>query len=409
MYIQDTSIPTLVLGCHIGGLAIIRSLGSLGVSVYGVDESLDVPGFLSRYCRGKFVCQYDGAQSNVYRDFIIKVAKSINKKMLLIPTSDDLAVFVAKNNDSLKEYFIFPKNDAALLGRIISKKNMYYLAHDCEVDTPNAIFPENVEDVRGCISDISFPVMLKGIYGNHLEKKTGKKMIIVNDGEKLLKYYRILEDKNHPNLMIQELIPGDDGQVYIFNGYFNNKSECLAAFTGFKVRQFPIHVGAASLGECVWNQKLADITINFMKKINYQGILDIGYRLDPRDGRFKVLDINPRVGQAFRLFLAENGMDVVRAMYLNLTHQDMLPIVPRQNRRWAIEDADIVSTVHYRQEGSLSFIEWLKSYKGLEEGAWFCMSDLRPFFSMLRMFIKKIMLWLLKKIGIRYYSRSVKN
>ena len=97
------------------------------------------------------------------------------------------------------------------------------------------------------------------------------------------------------------------------------------------MRQFPIHIGAASLGECKWNEDVADITINFMKKIGYRGILDIGYRLDPRDGRYKVLDVNPRVGQSFRLFLAKNGMDVVRTLYLDLTGQEiMYPIIPRE-------------------------------------------------------------------------------
>jgi predicted ATP-grasp superfamily ATP-dependent carboligase len=137
-----------------------------------------------------------------------------------------------------------------------------------------------------------------------------------------------------------------------------------------------------------------------MRSIGYQGILDIGYRHDPRDGRYKVLDINPRVGQAFRLFVAENDMDVVKALYLDLTGQEQIqPIISREGRRWVIEDFDIISSFHYYQEGTLRFGEWIKSFKGVEEGAWFSWKDPVPFLMMMLGMIKRSFVWLLKKIG----------
>jgi D-aspartate ligase len=48
-----------------------------------------------------------------------------------------------------------------------------------------------------------------------------------------------------------------------------------------------------------------------MQEIGYSGIVDIGYRYDRRDGEYKLLDVNPRVGATFRLFVDSNGMDVV--------------------------------------------------------------------------------------------------
>lgn len=137
-----------------------------------------------------------------------------------------------------------------------------------------------------------------------------------------------------------------------------------------------------------------------MKEIGYQGILDIGYRFDPRDGQYKVLDINPRVGQAFRLFVAKNGMDVVRALYQDLTGQEIYPIIPREGRRWVIEDFDIISLLHYYQENTLTFGEWLRSFKGLEEGAWFHWKDPLPFLKMISGLMKRIFILLIKKLGI---------
>jgi len=56
------------------------------------------------------------------------------------------------------------------------------------------------------------------------------------------------------------------------------------------------------------------MTIRFMQALNYRGALDLGYRYDSRDGRYKVNDISPRIGAMFRCFVGENGMDVARAL-----------------------------------------------------------------------------------------------
>lgn len=398
MKINNNSTPVLILGCKIGALSIMRSLGSQGVPVYGVDEDSQSPGLTSRYCRRKFIKAFDEEKPQEYLDYLVHVGEELGMETILMPTSDELSVFVAEFARQLSEYFIFSKNNFALVKAIISKEGMCKLAIEHSVPTPLTVFPCNLDDVVSYAKDATFPVMLKGIYGNRLEIKTGKKMVIVRSKKELIENYKVLEDPDSPNLMIQEYIPGGDDQVFIFNGYFNEQSDCLAAFTGNKIRQFPIHVGCASLGECKWNEDVVRITIRFMKEISYRGILDIGYRFDPRDGQYKVLDINPRVGQAFRLFVAENGMDVVRALYQNLTGQEIYPIIPREGRRWIIEDFDIVASLHYYYEGTLSFGTWLRSFKRLEEGAWFSWNDPLPFLIMFAGFLKKSFIWTLKKL-----------
>ena len=316
---------------------------------------------------------------------IIKIGQTIGGKLVLVPTSDELTITVAQHREKLSQWFMFPDNCEALVTDLASKKDMYHLAIKCGIPTPKTIFPLNKQDVLAYMEEAKFPVMLKGIYGNRLAARTGKKMVLVNDREQLLSEYEALEEPSDPNVMVQEYIPGWDDQIYIFNGYFDENSECLAGFTGRKIRQYPIHVGCASLGEAIWNEEVASTTIRFMKSINYKGILDIGYRFDPRDGLYKVLDINPRVGQAFRLFIGEDGTDVVQVMYRDLTGQAVH--IPRQRleRRWVIEDYDLESSWDYWKEGTLQVREWMRSYRKVEEGAWFHWKDPRPFASMCKL------------------------
>jgi predicted ATP-grasp superfamily ATP-dependent carboligase len=266
---------------------------------------------------------------------------------------------------------------------------MFGLAMSKGVPTPQTLFPQCLEDVTEYAKRGPFPVMLKGIYGNRLQLRTQRKMAIIQNASELVAAYKEMEDPECPNLMLQEFIPGGDDQVFIFNGYFNRQSECLAGFTGYKIRQFPIHVGCASLGECRWIEPVARATIDFMRAVGYQGILDIGYRFDARDGQYKVLDINPRVGQAFRLFVDTNDHDVVRSMYLDFTGQPQPVVARRDGRRWFIEDYDLISSYHYHAEGSLDFVSWLRSFRGVEESAWFSWLDPYPAVLMAKGLLKR--------------------
>lgn len=378
----------------------MRSLGPLGVTLHGVDADPHSPGMTSRYCKGKFHGDLDEKHPERLLDLLHQTARRIGRRALLIPTSDETAVFVAEHADELGDEYLFPRNSPELMKNLMSKKGMHSLARQHGIPTPLTEFPRNLHDVDTYLDRARFPVMLKAIFGNRLQQRTGKKMVLVHTPEELLRNYEWLEDPEDPNLMLQEGIPGGDDQVYIFNGYFDKDSQCLSPFTGHKIRQFPIHVGCASLGACTWNKEVARITTEFMHTLGYRGILDIGYRLDPRDGQYKVLDINPRIGQAFRLFVAENGLDVCRDMYLDLTGQPRYPSVPIEGRRWLIEDFDIISSYDYFREGSLTFSEWVTSFRRVQEGLWFSWKDPWPFVRMSAGLLKRVAVSLLKKIGL---------
>ena len=75
-------------------------------------------------------------------------------------------------------------------------------------------------------------------------------------------------------------------------------------------------------------------------------------------------------------------------------------VVPREGRRWMIEDFDIISTYDYFREGSLTVGEWLRSFKRLEEGLWFSWKDPWPFIRMSVGLVKRGLVMVLKKLKI---------
>ena len=260
---------------------------------------------------------------------------------------------------------------------------MHALCREHGIATPQTIFPRSRIDIERYAESATFPVVVKGIDSSLLQLRTGTRLVVAHDAGELLREYDRLETPDQPNLMLQEYIPGGPQSVWMFNGYFDDDSECLFGITGQKQRQYPPYTGFTSLGVCVPNAEVERTTRAFMKRLGYRGVLDLGYRYDERDGRYKLLDVNPRVGTTFRLFVGRNGMDVVRALYLDLTGQRVPAGEPRPGRKWLVENLDLASSLTYRRNHELTVTEWLRSFRGVEEAAWFARDDPAPFAAML--------------------------
>jgi predicted ATP-grasp superfamily ATP-dependent carboligase len=193
------------------------------------------------------------------------------------------------------------------------------------------------------------------------------------------------------NLMLQEFIPGGEDANWMFNGYFDQNSECLFGVTGRKLRQYRPYAGITSLGVCQPNPIVDQNTRRFMNTLGYRGILDIEYRYDARDGQYKVFDINPRIGCTFRLFVSDTGMDVARALYLNLTGQAIDAGCVLPGRKWMVEDMDLASAFRYWRDGKLTAGEWVRSFGGLQEFAFLALDDPLPVVCMCRNGVRELL------------------
>jgi D-aspartate ligase len=380
----DFSCPALVLKClesSYVGLGQARSLGRLGVPVYGVVSSNDTASIFSKFFKNCFFVELNSSFSDeTFVELLVNIAQRIGQKSVLIPTLDYVAILIARNYEVLKRDYFLPIVDPTLISNLCDKRQMNFMAQQNGIATPKVVFPkckdEVVEFARGAV----FPLVLKGIEGTALERRTNKRMVIVKSESELISEYDNLEDPDSPNLMIQEYIDGEGFRDWIFNGYFDSKARCLTAFTGKKIRQFPLYTGYACLGECSKNEIVESISINFLEAVGFSGVVDIDYRYDYRDGFYKILDVNPRVGSSFRLFVGQGGLDVVRAMYLDQTSQEVPHDVQTEGRKWIVEDRDCVASLNLYRQGRLSIPEWRRSLRGIKEYSWFAVDDPSPFF-----------------------------
>jgi D-aspartate ligase len=327
----DVRVPTVVLKfghypLHHGGIGAIRSLGRTGVPVYGVHEDRFAPAARSRYLTGRFVWPTDGLDSDALLDGLVAIGDRIAGRAVLVPTDDEASVFIAEHADALRERFRFAEPPPALPRAVASKLSLYRICHELGVPCPQAVAPTTRADIHAFLSRARFPVVVKADEAWELLRSGVRSTQIVAHPEDVLRVWERVEREGRGALLLQEHI--SDGEDWIFHGYCNERSECLVGFTGVKLRSYPAYAGPTTLGRCRANARLHDQATSLVRELSYRGIMDMDWRLDRRDGQYKLLDFNPRVGAQFRLFETPAGVDVVRAQHLDLTGRPVPPGSP---------------------------------------------------------------------------------
>ena len=110
----DVTTPAVVLKLdpnmlHHGGLGVIRSLGRLGVPVYGVHEGRWAPAASSRYLAGRVFWQPPPDDADRIIAGLLELAGRIGRPAVLLPTDDAGAIFLAEQGGPLRDSFLFPR------------------------------------------------------------------------------------------------------------------------------------------------------------------------------------------------------------------------------------------------------------------------------------------------------------
>jgi D-aspartate ligase len=393
----DTSTPLVIFGLsratyHHGALGIARSAGRLGIPVYRVCSERWSPAAFSRYNRGWSTIP-SGASAEQVLEILRERRRSVGRS-ILVPIDDVSSVFVEEHAAELEGDFLFPRQPDGLAHALSSKLEMYELCREHGIPTPWSAFPQSESELLELSERTTFPAVLKCI--NVADASAAApRVAIVGDEDELRAAYQTMEGPAVHNVMLQEYVPGRPESVWMFNGYFDARSECRFGFTGKKIRQAPPYTGVTTLGVCEPNPTVEETTVRLMKALSYRGILDIGYRFDHRDGHYKLLDVNPRIGGTFRLFVGTNGMDVLRALYLDLTGSEVPPSSAQSGRRWVVDPLDLASSATYRRRGDITARSWIRSFRGVREAAWFALDDPLPF---LALWLRIVADWLPRRI-----------
>src|SRR5262249_30263414 len=122
---------------------------------------------------------------------------------------------------------------------------------------------------------------------------------------------------------------------------------------------------------------------------------------DRHDGKFKLLDFNPRLGMNFRMFDDQAGINVVRALHLDLTGRRVKRSPLVEGRTFIVEPYDLFACLSYLRRRMVTVRKLLSSWHGSREFAWFSWRDPLPSFAMSIRMLPKLVSHLRQTLHVR--------
>jgi predicted ATP-grasp superfamily ATP-dependent carboligase len=358
----------LVLSLSATGVAVARALTKHDVKIYGVDHQF-AAGVFSKFIHKPFF----GYKVNLDDEFLenlIKFSRMQDLKPVLFPSDDKFIEFVGINYDVLKNYYIIQKSLHPDVSKLfLDKRNFYELCEKYDVSYPKTIYLSGNESVEYIVDQIRFPLILKPYLIHKLKSKLhGKKVIFVKDVKELegvfvnwRKYLRYM--------LIQEVLEGEESDIWIFKGYFDENGKLLDSFTGRKLRQYPPVFGSACLATSAANDTIAQISIELLTRLRFQGLCGTEFKFDRRDNQYKMIEINIRP-QIWDDLMRISGRNLTLTAYRDMIgHKIPTASAQIQNARWGYLTRDFLSAIWHMKQGNLRFSDWLRSYKGISTDA----------------------------------------
>ncbi|MGZ3514922.1 MAG: carboxylate--amine ligase [Thermodesulfobacteriota bacterium] len=281
-------------------LAVVRSLGCKGIDVtVGERTSLNTS-FFSKYCRRRLVYPSPRQRPDQFIEFLLNEIRK-NHYECIFPMEEETLLLLARYHSEISRYTYFLSPDLEKIEFVRDKGNLmrFAEAHGIAIPQTHYLSPPQ-----------SFPPWGAGEGEGYVIKpriSSGSVGVVYVKGRKDLSTSYQGVHQRFPFPLIQEWIP-DGGGTYGFSALFDEGSNVKAAFVHKKLRMYPIEGGPSTLGEGVEHPLIMELGLSLLKSLNWVGVGMVEFKIDPRDGIPKLMEVNPRFWGSLQLAVV-SGVD----------------------------------------------------------------------------------------------------
>ncbi|MCA1201064.1 MULTISPECIES: carboxylate--amine ligase [Priestia] len=366
----------VVLDLSANGLGIIKRLAERNIEIYAFDTEKSY-----RIGKTKLAtcspCPSPLTEEKELLDVLITLGKKQKHKPVLYTGADDYVIFISKYREELSNYFLFLFPDHDVIEQVLDKQRAYNLALKHNIPCPKTFIIKSEDDMKTAIETLEFPCILKPVLGHEFRKIINKKAILIQTAEQLQAEYPTYQQAG--DLIVQEIIPGDNSCFYKVATFFDENMNLLAQFSLQKNHQFPAQFGTGAHIVSKTVPELFDICLPFFKAIHLKGVAMAEFKKDPRDGVYKFIEINPRFWLTHSLTGAA-GIDFVYLYYLSMTEQQPIPhLVQKDGVKWIYLVRYYLTYLTKRKQEGMTLRDFLSGFKGEKEWALFSLRDPMPF------------------------------
>ena len=263
---------------------VIRSIGKRQVDVFAGDWVNYR--FGSRFCKRYY--EYPHPVSPEFIPFLYDLMKK-HPADVLIPMSNITIFPIAQNKKMLEEVISVPIPDFSIITKAIDKFETYMAAVNAGVPAPKTFLIQDIPDLHSRAAETGFPLILKPVSS----EGSSAGVIRVDSEEDLEARYLGIHNLFGP-VLLQEYIPGGSTQMRMVDVLYDNGSHPVAVFTAKKLREYPPTGGITTLGESTWEPEIAALATKLMTDLKWKGVAEIEFKIDPRDNKPRLIEINPR-------------------------------------------------------------------------------------------------------------------
>ncbi len=365
----------IVVGGDYQGLGIVRSLGRRQVPVCVIDDEHSIARF-SRYATHTVAVPSLRQEAQTI-DAIVETGRRLGLEgWVLYPTRDETVAALAHNRSLLSGMFRVPTPPWETIKWSWDKRNTYKLANDLGIPTPRTWYPQSVEELEQITAEPPFTI--KPAIKEHFFYATKAKAWRANNRLELRELFLKATALVAPGeAMVQDLIPGDGRHQVAYCAFFK-QGRAIGSMVVCRRRQHPPEFGRAStFVETIELPILEEFSERFLRAIDYYGLVELEYKLDPRDGQYRLLDVNGRTWGYNSLGWGA-GVDFPYLLFADQTGESVQPCRGKAGVSWIRLVTDVPTGLLEILRGRQDWLAYLRSVKSHNVEAVFSGEDLRP-------------------------------
>jgi predicted ATP-grasp superfamily ATP-dependent carboligase len=219
----------------------------------------------------------------------------MSEPAVLFPTTDTALLTLSKLLDELEGYVTsLPTRE--LIETMVVKSRFYASLRQWGIPHPQTVYPDS-DSWPTMMQQLSFPLFLRPVQSLPFAKMFRRKGFIAHNRQDIKTYLHLAETTGH-QLMLQEIIPGHTTNEYVLRGFLDKQSQPAILMANQRVRRLGLLPPNAVKKSIPLAQvaEFAEIILTYLQKIRYTGLFTAEFKQDPRDGQFKLFEINARSG-----------------------------------------------------------------------------------------------------------------
>jgi D-aspartate ligase len=368
-------LGAVVIGGEHPGLGIARSLGRRGIPVCIIDHQHSVSQF-SKYVT-RVVRVKDLRDEHKTVESVMGVGLRYGLKgWVLFPTRDETVAAFSRHRDRLAEFFRVTTPCWDTVRWAWDKKKTYDLAAQLGIPVPRTYNPRTEGELAELYSRL--PLAIKPAVKENFFYATGAKAWRAESPDQLINLFRKAIRHIRPEeILIQEIIPGDGQRQYSYCAFFRD-GEAHSTLIARRMRQHPREFGrAATYVETVELPTIVELSERFLRAIDYYGLVEVEFKQDPRDGLFKLLDVNARTW-GFHSIGGPAGVDFPYLLYADQVGKPVDRSDAKAGVGWLRAIADLPTAALDLWDGEIDLRSYWRSLKHTRTESVFCLQDPLP-------------------------------